>query len=179
MKKFWWKMKWWALRDWFNPKQKWLFRKIPNHWCDSVELIPLCIFEIFKHFVEEEDGLESIWGERYENDEYISEDYRNAREPIRQELETVYEYVKNERTALQKQLENSYPTPINGGNLFDYVSDETTSEVKYYTMKPCEEIYGMSYKDAYAEVHRLEELIEERDTWALTTIIKYRAYLWT
>jgi hypothetical protein len=172
-------MQWWALKSWFNPRQKWLMDKIPRQFCDKVELIPLCIFESFKHFVEQEDGLEGIWGERYENDESISEAYREQREPIRKELDAIYEYIKNERTSLQEQLENSYPVAINGGDLFDSVVSEDDTTPKYSTMNSCEKIYGMSYFEAYKEVHRLEALIEEKDTWAMISIIKNRMYLWT
>lgn len=178
---FWWKMKWYDLRAWFNPRQKWLIRKIPNTWCDSVELVPLCLFEILKHFVEEEEGLESIWGERYTNESY-SELYRVTREPVRKELEEIYEYIKTDRSILQKELDESYPTSINGGDLLDLcepIVEEDGKTVKSYRMKSAEEIYGMSYEEAYREVHRLEKLIEDKDTEAMIGIINNRQYLWT
>jgi hypothetical protein len=37
----------------------------------------------------------------------------------------------------------------------------------------------MSYNDAYSKVNKLEALIEEKDTWAMTGIIKHRQHLWT
>lgn len=179
---FYWKDKWWKLMAWFNPRQKWLTKKIPNTWCDKTELIPLILFEILTDFVENEDGLESIWGERYLNDPHVSEEYRQQREPIRKELEEIYEYIKNERPLLQKQLDEAYPVPVNGGDFFDRceeVLEDDGKTVKHYRMKSCEEIYGKSFQEAYADVHRIEALIEDKDTWAMTGIIKNRAYLWT
>jgi Mn-dependent DtxR family transcriptional regulator len=46
-------------------------------------------------------------------------------------------------------------------------------------MRSCEELYGMPYKEAYAEVRRLEALIEEKDMWAMKTIIKHYQKMWT
>jgi len=178
---FWWRMKWYGLRAWFNPRQKWLIKKIPNTWCDSVELVPLCLFEILKNFVEKEEGLESIWGDRYIG-ESCSEVYRESREPVRKELEEIYEYIKNGRSLLQEELDAAYPTPLDGGNLFDLcdpIVEEDGKTVKSYIMKPVEAIYGMSFAEAYGEVHRLEKLIEDKDTKAMIGIIKNRAYLWT
>jgi hypothetical protein len=178
---FWWRMQWDKLRYLINPRQKWLIKKIPKHWVDCDGLLEICIFESFKHFVEQEDGLESIWGSRYVDDEY-SEAYRQIREPIRIELEEIYEYVKSGRSILQKELDESYPESINGGDIFDRldkIMGEDGEEVKCYQMKSCEEIYGKPYKETYAEVHRLEALIEEKDTWAMTGIIKNRQSLWT
>jgi len=131
------------------------------------------------HFVEVEEGLESIWGDNYLDDPHISEDYRLAREPVRKELEEIYEYIKNGRPQLQKELDESYPNVIEDGSMFDRLFEEDKGTYKMYRMKTCEELYGKSYEEAYAEVHRLEALIDDRDTWAMTGIIKNRAYLWT
>lgn len=168
----------WDIICYFRPRQQWLVDKLPRQFCDKVELIPLVLFEILVNFVEDEEGLEGIWGDRYLNDEY-SEDYRIIREPIRKELEEIYEYIKKDRPELEKQLDLSYPKPLDGGNFFDHITEVGEDGKKMYQMKSCEQIYGLSYKEAYAEVHRLEALIEERDTWAMIGIIKNREHLWT
>jgi hypothetical protein len=173
---YWWKEQFYNIRDWFNPRQKWLIKKIPNHFCDKVELIPIILFEILVNFVEDEEGLESIWGERYTGE---SEDWRLIREPIRKELEEIYDYIKNIRPQLQKELDVSYPKPLDGGNFFDHIDEIDKDGNKVYQMRTCEQIYGKSYKDAYAEVHRLEALIEEKDTWAMMGIVRLRQSLWT
>ena len=168
---------------WFNPRQKWLTKKIPKTYCDCVDLPWICLSEILIHFVEVEEGLESIWGDNYLNDPYVSDDYRLAREPVRKELEEIYEYVKTGRPQLQKELDESYPEPINGGCMLDYsipiIEEDGKTVMKYREMKSCEEIYGMSFKEAYFKVHMFEALIEERDTWAMTGIINNRQFLWT
>ena len=179
MNPFWWKMKWYNIRAWFNPHQKWLTKKIPNTYCDCVDLPWICLSEMLIHFVEVEDGLESIWGERYLDDPHVSEHYRSVREPVRKELEEIYEYIKNERPNLQKELDDSYPTVLVGDSMFsrfDEILKEDGKKVKSY--KTCEELYGKSYQETYSEVHRLEKLIDIRDTWAMTGIIKNRQYLW-
>ncbi len=179
---YWWKMQWWNFRDRISPKQKWLYSKIPNHWCDKVELTWICLSEMLVHFVEKEEGLESIWGERYTSDPSMSEIYKSSREPVRKELESIYEYIKTDRPLLQKELDGSYPKPIDGDGIVDRfipILEEDGKTVKHYTMKSVEEIYGMSYEQAYGEVHRLEKLIEDKDTEAMIGIIKNRQYLWT
>ncbi len=174
-----WKNKWYNIRAWFSPRQKWLIEKIPNTWCDATGLIPLCLFEIIRHFVEDENGLESIWSEQFINDPYVSDEYRAVKEPIRKELEEIYEYVKTKRALLEKQMDESYPVSICGGVMSDPVYEEDGKTVKHYLFRTCEQQYGMSYNDAYAEVNRLEALIEEKDTWAMNGIIKHRQYMWT
>lgn len=73
-------------------------------------------------------------------------------------LEKAYEYVTVERPQLQKDLDAAYP-PLTAKRL---------TEIKYE-----------AYEADYAEVHRLEKLICDKDTKVLTEIIKYRQYFWT
>jgi len=40
-------------------------------------------------------------------------------------------------------------------------------------------LYGLSYEESYAETTRLEKLIEEKDMWAMQTIVKHYQKLWT
>jgi hypothetical protein len=179
---YWWREQFWKVRDYFNPRQKWLVKVIPKTYTDKVELVPLILFEILINFVEDEEGLDSIWSVEHINDPYISEDYRAIREPIRKELDEVYEYIKTTRKVLQDTLGSSYPEAINGGDLFDRLTPimgEDGKTIILYEMKSCEEIYGKSYEEAYADVRRIEDLIEQKDAWAMETIVKHRNYLWT
>jgi hypothetical protein len=91
------------------------------------------------------------------------------------EIREVYNYIKTERPQLEEQHENSYPTPSSKAinDLFIKEGDGNC------TMRSCEELYGMPYKEAYAEVHRLEALIEEKDMWAMNTIVKHYQKMWT
>jgi len=47
------------------------------------------------------------------------------------------------------------------------------------TTKRLTEINHISYEKEYAEVHRIEDLIRNKDTKILTETIKYRQYFWT
>ena len=73
-------------------------------------------------------------------------------------LEKAYHYVTVERPQLQKDLDAAYP-PL--------------------TAKRLTEVNRNTYEQDYAEVHRIETLINKNDTKILTDIIKYRQYFWT
>jgi len=73
-------------------------------------------------------------------------------------LEKAYHYVTVERPQLQKDLDAAYP-PL--------------------SLKRLTEVNRASYEKEYAEVHRIETLINKSDTKILTEIIKYRQYFWT
>jgi hypothetical protein len=73
-------------------------------------------------------------------------------------LEKAYHYVTVERPQLQKDLDAAYP-PL--------------------TAKRLTEINRNTYEQDYAEVHRIETLINKSDTKILTEVIKYRQYFWT
>jgi hypothetical protein len=73
-------------------------------------------------------------------------------------LEKAYHYVTVERVQLQKDLDAAYP-PL--------------------SLKRLTEINHTSYEEEYAEVHRIEKLIQDKDTKILTETIKYRQYFWT
>ena len=73
-------------------------------------------------------------------------------------LEKAYQYVTVERPQLQKDLDAAYP-PL--------------------TAKRLTEINRASYEEEYAEVHRIEKLIQDKDTKILTETVKYRQYFWT
>jgi hypothetical protein len=73
-------------------------------------------------------------------------------------LEKAYQYITVERPQLQKDLDAAYP-PL--------------------SLKRLTEVNRNTYEKEYAEVHRLESLINKNDTKILTEIIKYRQYFWT
>jgi hypothetical protein len=73
-------------------------------------------------------------------------------------LEKAYHYVTVERPQLQKDLDAAYP-PL--------------------TAKRLTEVKRDTYEQDYAEVHRLETLINKKDTKILTEVVKYRQYFWT
>lgn len=142
----------------FNPKQKWLTRVIPNTWCDKSELIPQILFECLIHFVEKEEGLKQLdidWDKEIKNG-YLSKEYVDSVIGVYTDLKKAYEYVKNERPFLQKQHEESYPP---------------------YPLP--NHMKGLKYEELYGEQDRLEKLIEEKDQWAMHTIVTHVDYMWT
>jgi hypothetical protein len=170
---------WWDIRykisAFFNPRQKWLTKTIPNTWCDKVSLIPHLLFTCLIHYVEQEEGLSDNYDYAEDLEKgYVSQQYVDSVLETDRELREVYNYIKTERLQLEEQHENSYPTPNSkAGDIFVENKDGSC------TMRSCEELYGMSYKEAYAEVRRLEALIEEKDMWAMKTIIKHYQKMWT
>jgi hypothetical protein len=144
--------------SWFNPKQKWLTREIPNTWCDKVELVPRLLFACLIDFVENEKGLSQLdidWKEELENG-HVSQEYVDNAIKTYTELLNVYGYIKIERALLQKLLDESYPP---------------------YPLPP--ELKGLGYKELYGETNRLNELITKKDQWAMHAIVTHVGCLWT
>jgi len=159
----------------FKPRQKWLTKTIPNTWCDKVSLIPHLLFTCLVHYVEDEKGLSDDYDFSEELEKgYVSQQYVDSVLTTDRELREVYNYIKTERPQLEEQHDNSYPTSNSKGGDF-FVQDADGR----YTMRSCEDLYGLPYKEAYAETHRLEKLIEEKDMWAMQTIVKHYQKLWT
>jgi hypothetical protein len=171
---YWWDLKY-KIQAFFNPRQKWLTRTIPNTWCDKVSLVPHLLFTCLVHYVEDENGLQDQidWSDDLEKG-YTSQEYVDNVKSTDSELRSVYNYIKTERPQLEDQYNNSYPTPNSKGGDF-FVQDADGR----YTMRSCEDLYGLSYEEAYAETHRLEKLIEEKDMSAMLTIVKHYQRLWT
>jgi hypothetical protein len=171
---FWWDLKY-QISASFNPRQKWLTKSIPNTWCDKTTLIPHLLFECLIHYVEKEGGLQdqTDWSEDLKGG-YVTQEYIDNLKTRDELLRAVYNYVKTERLVIESEQDNSYPIPLSPTkDLF------TKNEDGNRTMRTCDDVYGMSFTEAYAEVNRLEKLIEEKDMWAMNTIVKYYQYMWT
>lgn len=125
-----------------NPRQKWLMKGIPSTWSDKVWLIPEINFKMVTHFIEEEKCFDHT-------------DYENSGELhaiFAKELKECYDYIKNERPTLTKQMEDAYPT---------------------------KELKNLSYEERYGEVNRIEKEIEDKDTKWLVWIVSNRNMFWT
>jgi hypothetical protein len=154
------KDRWQAVKDWFNPRQKWLTNVIPNHWCDKTQLVPICLFQILINFVEEENGLDQLnvdWEDEIKNG-HCSPEYVASVMLYCTELKAVYDYITAERLVLEQAFVDSYPEVDISGNGFS-------------TKEP--------FEVAYRENNRLEKLLEEKDMHAMMTIVKHRKILWT
>lgn len=156
--RFWRHDVYYGFTSYFNPRQKWLTKEIPNTWCDKVELIPRLLFACLVDFVNSEKGLSQLdidWTEELEKG-HVSQDYVDNVIKVYTELAHVYNYIKIERPALEKQHDVSYPP---------------------YPLP--DNMKNMTYDQLYGENNRLEKLIEEKDQWAMHKIVEYRQYLWT
>ena len=150
-----------SIKAFLNPRQKWLTKKIPNTWCDKVELIPLCLFEMIKHFVEDEiDSVPWSLDEDVEKG-YCTREYSDKMVAAENKIREIYNYYTVVRPDLYKQLDGSFPDL--GANFMDSWNSINID----------------LYKTMYSELNRLEELIEKKDTEYLLDIIKLRGYLWT
>ena len=171
---FWFDVKY-QIFAYFNPRQKWLTKTIPKTWCDKVTLIPHLLFECLIHFVDKERGIryDTDWEEELKKG-YITQEYVDSIKARDALLLEVYNYVKTERAALEIEHQNSYPKPLcPTRDLF--AKNEDGNRV----MRSCQDVYGMSFNEAYAETNRLEKVIAEKDMWAMNAIVKHYQYLWT
>jgi len=168
----------WDIRAWFKPQQKWLTDVVPRTFCDKVELVPRVLFAILVDFVENEKGLSQLdmdWSKEIA-DGHVTQAYVDDIHKTYGELRDAYNYVKHERDALQSAHDASYPSLLPGvTDMFVPIRDGSGLR----RMLTCEEQYGMSYAQAYAETNRLEALIEERDQDAMMTIVRHVKTLWT
>ena len=161
-----------TVKYWFKPQQKWLLDEIPNTWCDKTELIKVVLFKMLEHYVEEEHGLQDK--EDWTTYEHVSQDYIDQVKKVDGSLREVYQYIKVHRPILEKDLDAAYPKIEHVGVLFsrDFEFPEAMTRRRAWAREN-------NIKEAYDEVHRIEKLINEKDEWALTTIVKNRLTLWT
>jgi hypothetical protein len=146
----------------FKPKNSRLRKAIPRQWRDVSSLIVDVNFEFIKAFYEDEyvDGVVD-WTATEHHQEFSKW------------LEQSYSYITNERLFLQNELDKSYPKMTSIQDMFESIVDENGR--KMYKMKDD----GIPYDVKYADVNRLEKLIEEKDTEILIQLIKRREYFWT
>lgn len=150
----------------FKPFHSRLRKAIPRQWSDLTCLIVDVNFEIIKSFYEDEYSKGIV---DWESDEYHKK--------FAKWLESSYKYITIERPDLEKQKDAAYPD-INFDGMFCEPEKDKNGNVTR-RMKSCEERYGKSYEEVYAEVHRLENLIDKTDTKILTEMIKNRDFFWT
>ena len=133
--------------EFFKPRQRWIKKHIEyNRWCDKVELIPNFLFGCVIHYVEEEQCFERInWDDSPKHKKFANG------------LKKCYEYAKNGRADLEKQVDEAYPE-------FSYLTKEEPDL--------------RSYQEKYAEVHRLEAEISKLDKRYMTWIVANKDFMW-
>jgi hypothetical protein len=154
------KWKYYNIRDYFRPKQKWILNGVSNSFQDKVELVPLLIFNCIKHLVEEEKIFETI-------STYKNKDCPKGQAKFTKELEKVYGQIIIELPNLQLELDEAWENVRDDrptDNLLDWVSSCKSKE---------------DYQKVYGEVDRLEAEIEKLKTDICIWAVKNRAHFWT
>lgn len=152
---------WDYIKPIFKPCHQRIRKSIPRTWKDISHLLVDVNFEMIKAFYEEEYKKGIVdWGSDAWHKEFA------------EWLESAYNYIIVERPQLEKDLSNAYPS-ISLIERMEETFDEKGN--KCYTLKDD----GIPYEVKYAEVNRIEKLIDEKDTDVLTQFIKRRDFLWT
>jgi hypothetical protein len=148
------------IRPFFSPENKRIRKAVPRTWRDVSSLIVDINFEFVKAFYEDEfiDGPVN-WDATEPHQEFASW------------LTKTYNYITIERPQLEKDMDNAYP-PTRA------LKDMFKKSEKYPDMFEMVED-DIPYMVKYAEVNRLEKLIDDTDTEVLTEIVKRRHYFWT
>jgi hypothetical protein len=96
-------------------KQKWLTDKLKGEWMDKDSIIEIALFNSLIHYVEKEDGLNDSCYDFSEELQkgHVRQDTVDAIKLRQKELNDVYLYLKNERPALKKQVDEWDGTNIN------------------------------------------------------------------
>jgi hypothetical protein len=158
-----WRMKYWEkIRPIFSPRNKRLRKSIPRTWKDISHLMVDLNFEMIKTFYEDE----------YKAD-IVDWDSDQPHRDFSKWLESSYFYITKARPKLEIDLENSYPPSKPMEEMFERVPQEDGTTRIYLKDD------GIPYEIKYAEVNRIERLIEETDTKILKEFIEYRHFFWT
>ena len=158
-----WSRCWADIKCFFNPRQKWLTKKIPNHWCDKVELIRIVLFECLVDFVDGEKCFDNIcWGENEEDFKHYGENWQQVVREKQEEKAKIlkcYDYITKQRPQLSIDLDKAYP---------EFEIDDMLQVRK-----------TINYLETYGEVIRIDALIQKLDKETLSTILELRERLWT
>jgi len=152
-----------VFRPIFRPSNSRIRKSIPRQYRDVTSLIVDINFEFIKAFYEDEyvDGVVD-WSATEHHQEFAHW------------LELSYKWITQRRPELEKERDDAYPKR-SGDVLDSFVEITDENGKKLYQFKDD----GIPFEEKYAEVNRLEKLIDEKDTEILTQIIKRRDYFWT
>lgn len=96
--RFSWKDKYYSVRNFFFPRQRWLLKALPKHWTDKDEVIRLCLYQCIVHFIEDEKCFEVIdWN------------YTAEQQEAKKKILEIYDWIKTGRPKLERDYWNSYP----------------------------------------------------------------------
>jgi hypothetical protein len=158
-----WRMTYWEkIKPIFKPQNKRLRKFIPRTWKDMSHLMVDLNFEMIKVFYEDEYKAGIV---DWESDQ--------PHRDFSKWIENSYFYITKARPKLEIDLENSYPPSKPMEEMFEHIPQEDGTTRIYLKDD------GIPYEIKYAEVNRIEKLIEETDTKILKEFIEYRHFFWT
>lgn len=148
------------VKNYFAPKQKWLTKKIPNHWCDKSDLIPIILFEMIVHFVEEEmDMVGWDWNKEVQGG-HLSQEHADKIKQTEATILEIYKWIKTDKPVMEKEYQRlvslSFPKH---GNLCFYLTKEQ--------------------REFLLVAHTIEIEISKKDQEMLYKVIEVRESLWT
>jgi hypothetical protein len=157
------------IKEFFNPRQKWLLKKIPNSWCDKTELIKIVAFESIVHFVEEEKAFTKIEWNSTEHHIEAAKNIKRAYFHIKnmKELEKIQDQAWANPLIKNYFKSTTFTTPvtknINGLNITQYIISTPNEET----------IVAINY--ALSIDKKIEDIAQD----VVEITAKYRHYLWT
>ncbi len=154
--RFWWSNLWYIVRCYFNPRNKWANKVIPNTYSDKVELIPNFLFAAIINFVDKKDGEDCFGRIDWYNS---SKEHRKVAVKIKE----IYKWAKYDRNKVLKKLDKSYPKIPKNVDILEWIN------------RPDKEPYEITYKN----VIKYEKILKDGDDKYLEMIVKIRDYLWT
>ena len=172
-KYFYWDLKY-KISAFFNPRQKWLTKKIPRTYCDKPELIRDILFNCLENFVSE-DGEDCFNVADWE--------WSEEKKESRRKLELAMDIIKVQIPAKQKELDDRWEADVST-TVSDFLErrleDKKTCEidgktVTTYALKPL----SPEQKERVEENWKLEQEILDLEQKALMIIIEERTGLWT
>jgi hypothetical protein len=156
-----WKFFYWEnVKPFFKPQHQRLRKFIPKTWCDTSKLIVDLNFEMIKVFYEDE----YLKG-------YVDWEYDEKHQNFSNWLKNTYQYITKERPKLEDDLVDAYPK----NNWKDMLQKiEVDGKVSFELKND-----GIPYEVKYADVIRIEKMIDDTDEKILKEMIEYRCFFWT
>ena len=152
-----------SIKPIFKPSNSRIRKSIPRQYRDVSSLIVDVNFEFIKAFYEDEyvDGVVD-WSASEHHQEFA------------RWLELSYKWITQRRPQLEKEKDDAYPKRSGDlSDMFIEITDEQGKKMHQFKDD------GIPYDVKYAEVNRIEKVIDEKDTEILTELIKRRDYFWT
>lgn len=153
----------WPVRDFLFPRQRWLTKVIPNHWCDKPELISDVLFAILIDFVEGEGGLENLAFQVN-----VVKDEDNA---LEYGLDGAMDRI-NTYTKAYKDLQEAYQWAKNKDKLYNDIWSEGVGLEDLTNPSPAS-------NKKFESIRQKEEAYKNSESKHLLSILRHREFMWT